>query len=33
VIAEAVGENVGVAVARGDGPSSGVTRAIMEREG
>jgi len=33
VIAEAVGENVGVAIARGDGPSSGVARAVMEREG
>jgi len=32
-IAEAVGEDVGVFVARGDGPSSGVTRAVMEREG
>jgi len=32
-IAEAVGGNVGVFVARGDGPSSGVTRAVMEREG
>ena len=32
-IAEAVGEDVGVFVTRGDGPSSGVTRAVMEREG
>ena len=32
-IAEAVGQNVGVFVARGDGPSSGVTRGIMESEG
>lgn len=32
-IAEAVGPNVGVFVARGDGPSSGVTRGVMEREG
>jgi len=32
-IAEAVGGSVGVFVARGDGPSSGVTRAVMEREG
>ena len=32
-IAEAVGGNVGVSVARGDGPSSGVARAVMEREG
>jgi len=26
-------ENVGVFVARGDGPSSAATRAVMEREG
>jgi hypothetical protein len=32
-IAEAVGENVGVAVARGDGPSSRVSREVMKREG
>jgi len=32
-IAEAVGQNVGVFVARGDGPSSGVTKEVMEREG
>lgn len=32
-ISEAVGQNVGIFVARGDGPSSGVTRGIMEREG
>ena len=32
-IDEAVGEKVGVCVARGDGPGSGVTRAVMEREG
>ncbi|MCK4402309.1 MAG: hypothetical protein KAV98_00820 [Dehalococcoidia bacterium] len=32
-IAEAVGENVGVAVARGDGPSSRVSMEVMKREG
>jgi len=32
-ITEAAGEDVGVFVARGDGPSSEVTRAVMEREG
>jgi len=32
-IAEAVGPNVGIFVARGDGPSSRVTRGVMEREG
>ena len=32
-IAEAVGQNVGIFVARGDGPSSKVTTGIMEREG
>jgi len=32
-IAEAVGENVGVAVARGDGPSSRVSREVMKMEG
>jgi len=32
-IAEAVGPNVGVFVARGDGSSIGVTRGVMEREG
>jgi len=32
-ISEAVGENVAVAVARGDGPSTRVSRAIMMREG
>ncbi|GAG59902.1 unnamed protein product [marine sediment metagenome] len=32
-IAEAVGENAGVAVARGDGPSSRVSREVMKREG
>ena len=32
-IAEAVGENVGVAVARGDGPSSRVSREVMKGEG
>lgn len=32
-IAEAVWPNVGVFVARVDGPSIGVTRGVMEREG
>jgi len=32
-IAEAVGENVGVFVARGDGPSHRVSMEIMKREG
>ncbi|MFB0559973.1 MAG: DUF6506 family protein [Candidatus Lokiarchaeia archaeon] len=32
-IAEAVGEKVGVFVARGDGPSSRVTMEVMRREG
>ncbi len=32
-IAEAVGANVGVWVARGDGPSNKVSLAAMEREG
>lgn len=32
-IAEAVGEKVGVSVARGDGPSNKVSLAAMEREG
>jgi hypothetical protein len=32
-IAEAVGENVAVAVARGDGPSSRVSVAVRKREG
>lgn len=32
-IAEAARENVGVFVARGDGPSSRATMAVMEREG
>jgi hypothetical protein len=32
-IAEAVGDNVGVWVARGDGPSNKVSLAAMEREG
>jgi len=32
-IAEAVGENVAVAVARGDGPSSRVSTGVMKREG
>ena len=32
-IDEAVGEKVGVSVARGDGPGSKVTRAVMEKEG
>jgi len=32
-IAEAVGGNAGVFVARGDGPSSQITKAVMEQEG
>ena len=32
-ITEAAGENVGVFVARGDGPSSRVTMEVMKREG
>ncbi|GAI32479.1 unnamed protein product, partial [marine sediment metagenome] len=32
-IAETVGENVAVAVARGDGPSSRVSMEVMRREG
>ncbi|HAJ33618.1 MAG TPA: hypothetical protein DCK79_09680 [Candidatus Atribacteria bacterium] len=32
-ISKAVGENVGISVARGDGPSSKVTREVMKREG
>ena len=32
-ISEAVGENVGVFVARGDGPSNRVSRMIRKREG
>jgi len=32
-IAETVGENIGVFVARGDGPSNRVARGVMEREG
>ncbi len=32
-IAEAVGENVGVSVARGDGPSSKIAKDVMKREG
>ncbi len=32
-IAEAVGEKVAVAVARGDGPSGRVSMQVMEREG
>ena len=32
-IAEAVGQNVGIFVARGDGPSNRVTTRVMEREG
>jgi len=32
-IAEAVGENVGVTVARGDGPSNRVSTAVRKREG
>ena len=32
-ISKAVGKNVGVSVARGDGPSSKVTKEVMKREG
>lgn len=32
-ISEAVGKNVGVAVARGDGPSGRVSMEVMKREG
>ncbi len=32
-ISETVGKNVGVSVARGDGPSSKVTKEVMKREG
>ena len=32
-ISEAAGKNVGVFVARGDGPSSKVTREVMKEEG
>lgn len=32
-IAEAVGERVGVTVARGDGPSNRMTMEVMKREG
>jgi hypothetical protein len=32
-ISEAVGENVGVCVARGDGPSSRIAMEVMKREG
>jgi hypothetical protein len=32
-IAEAVGENISVAVARGDGPSSRVSMEVIKREG
>ncbi|RKY83470.1 hypothetical protein DRQ09_10015 [candidate division KSB1 bacterium] len=32
-IAEAVGENVGVSVARGDGPSSRTVMEVMKKEG
>ena len=32
-IVEAVGENVGVFVTRGDGPSSQITKEVKEREG
>jgi len=32
-ISEAVGKNVGISVARGDGPSSKITKDIMKREG
>lgn len=32
-ISGAVGENVAIAVARGDGPSSRVVREVMKREG
>jgi len=32
-ISEAVGKNVGISVARGDGPSSKVAKEVMKREG
>jgi biotin synthase-related radical SAM superfamily protein len=32
-ISEAVGKNVGVSVARGDGPSSKIAKEVMKREG
>jgi len=32
-ISEEVGKNVGVSVARGDGPSSKITKEVMKREG
>ena len=32
-ISEAVGKNIGVAVARGDGPSSKVAKEVMKKEG
>ena len=32
-ISKAVGENVGVSVARGDGPSSKIAKEVMKREG
>jgi len=32
-IAEAVGENVGVTVARGDGPSNRIVMEVMKKEG
>jgi len=32
-LSEAVGENVGIFVARGDGPSNGISMEVMAREG
>ena len=32
-ISEAVGKTVGISVARGDGPSSKITKEVMKREG
>ena len=32
-ISEAVGKNVGISVARGDGPSSKIAKEVMKREG
>jgi len=32
-ISEAVGKNVGISVARGDGPSSKITKEVMKKEG
>ncbi len=32
-ISEAVGKNVGISVARGDGPSSKIAKDVMKREG